>query len=267
MDKRLPLAALIAGSLLTSSCAQLQEDISKAGVGGAAIFAILGDRFCGEKHRGACIAGSAVLGYTLGHALERYLDKEDKAKRAKALDQAVSKGGGPHTWSNPETGNSGTVTVIANKQRKEQNQVKVLKGAVKTVPPTDLIGELYRVKSSSKVRGGPSTEYVELGRQMAGNIVHVYGKVRGKNWYSVQNKGVIVGYIHGDLLEKMVTTDNQPAPQPTPQPELAVAQLESSTVDVSIECNTVQENITVKNGESGTQQVTLCRGPNGWSQV
>jgi surface antigen len=63
----------------------------------------------------AWIAGSIILGAVAGGVLGDYLSKRDREQHAESSYQAfeTEKTGGQSSWSNPESGNSGTTRIDA----------------------------------------------------------------------------------------------------------------------------------------------------------
>ena len=110
-----PLAALLACTLLLSSCAAMKDTVqdnpkavlgSLLGAGaGAGIAAAAGGS-------GAWIAGAAIMGGLLGGVIGNRLDSRDKRMASEAAQRAFesNRSGETSVWKNPDSGNSGTVT-------------------------------------------------------------------------------------------------------------------------------------------------------------
>lgn len=117
--KRIASALLIA-SLLTA-CANgnpmMRSDgnVSKGGLGmlaGAAGGAALGSQIGGGKGNIAAIAIGTLVGAGLGKSVGDSLDRADLAYAERSSQQALetARTGQPVAWSNPDSGNSGTIT-------------------------------------------------------------------------------------------------------------------------------------------------------------
>ena len=79
---------------------------------GGVIGGILGNQVGKGKGRVVATAAGAAVGALLGSDIGRKLDKYDRIYAVKAQQSALetNKVGQPSSWSNPDSGNSGTVT-------------------------------------------------------------------------------------------------------------------------------------------------------------
>ena len=108
-------AGLVAVSLLMTSCATLQqtyEDNPKAVLGSVA-GAVVGGGIAALAHGNpAAIVAATVGGALLGGYVGHKLDDRDKRMAAEAAQRAFESGrtGEAVAWSNPDSGNSGSVT-------------------------------------------------------------------------------------------------------------------------------------------------------------
>lgn len=73
---------------------------------------LLGSKVGGGSGRLAATAGGAILGVLLGSEIGKSLDRADRAYAAQTTGQALegNKVGQTSTWTNPDSGHSGTVT-------------------------------------------------------------------------------------------------------------------------------------------------------------
>lgn len=81
-------------------------------VTGAAAGAILGSNIGGGDGRTAAIAVGTLLGALIGSEIGKSLDRADRAAMANTTQDALENGqsGQTQTWSNPDSGVSGSVT-------------------------------------------------------------------------------------------------------------------------------------------------------------
>jgi surface antigen len=106
---RIALVAVTALALAACTQGRETEELGTilGGVGGAAI----GSQIGGGSGRIIAAAAGTLLGAFAGRELGKSLDKADAAAAQKAQDRAHTAPVGQQiTWSNPETGHSGTVT-------------------------------------------------------------------------------------------------------------------------------------------------------------
>lgn len=247
--------------LLLAGCAAEQRQLSQVlgGAGGAGVGALIGNQLGGTT--GAVIGGIAggAAGFWLGGEFNDLLSEEDQAT-AQVAAQEATVSGQTQRWSNPETGASGTATVTGTSSSAEQTQVAVLKDRVETVPPLDLIGEPFRVRSQANVRGGPGTDYKVVDSLAGGSTVTVIGSVQGEPWYMIGQGGAASGFVSQSLLQRAPAA----APASLGRP---AGPVETVTVAAERECRTVEQTVVLANGDEATETIRACQGPNGWEVV
>ena len=95
-----------------------------------------------------------------------------------------------------------------------------------------------------------------------GETVTVAGKVQGQPWYMINQNGVGAGFVQAGLLTSVPAAAAKPAPRPeSPPPPAAI---DTRTVAVSTTCRTVRQTILLKGGNTRDEDITVCKGPNGW---
>ena len=98
---------------LTAACAQNGQYGNKqviGGLGGAALGGWAGSTIGGGKGQLAATAAGVLIGALIGSEIGRGLDDVDKLKAERAYTQATTAPVGQEiAWSNPDTGNYGTV--------------------------------------------------------------------------------------------------------------------------------------------------------------
>jgi surface antigen len=247
--------------------------MSKTGTGaaigaaaGAAAGLILGDDSAERKELALILGGVGALA---GGAVGKMLDKRDQERLAVSTQETISTGQG-QTWTNPETNVQAQTTVKATVTETQQVQIPILKEKVQKLPPLDLIGDDYGVTTNANVRGGPGKDYVVVDQLQAGQSVRVVGKVTGADWYLVAKDNVGSGFVATSLLASQPKAASVWAPAPAPaSAPAAKAPAESVTqasVATTATCRVVTQQVT-KNGQTATQDVKACRGPDGWRVV
>jgi surface antigen len=257
------VAAVLVASLMASSCTDT-GDFSKTQVGatvGAITGAAVGASVTHDKTKGAMVG--ALVGGLVGGGIGKMLDERDKQHLAQSTQQTISTGA-PQVWSNPDTGVSVKTEVKSTTAQQQQVQIPVLKGKVQQVPPLEFIGEDYTATKPVNVRGGPGTDYTIVSKLNAGQTTRVVGKVVNQPWYMVSENNVGSGFVSTDLLKA------NPAPAPSAAPPAAApaatpaTDVAQATVEGSSTCRVVTQQVTTKDGQTATEDVKACRGPNGW---
>ncbi len=115
MKTRNIVAAGLVSLLTLSACAQDGSGPKKQDIGtiiGAIGGAAAGSQFGKGDGRVAAIAAGTLLGGLIGNELGASLDRADMAYYDRTSQSALEKGktGQASTWTNPDSGNSGTIT-------------------------------------------------------------------------------------------------------------------------------------------------------------
>jgi surface antigen len=102
------VACLAVLAMLASGCAWAKEN-KKTAIGGAGGATAGGLIAAAATSNPAAIAGAVILGGLVGGAIGNRLDQRDKELAIKQGQQSLNSGQ-PASWSNPDSGNSGTIT-------------------------------------------------------------------------------------------------------------------------------------------------------------
>lgn len=198
----------------------------------------------------------------VGAEIIRQLSARDKSMHQNAINQAVSTGES-QTWSNSETGNSGSVVVRPLPSKRTTREIQTPKGRLEAIPPLDEIEEVYVAKSEANVRGGPGTDFVIVDKLQSQEAVKVFGKVKGQNWYLIGEDDVAVGYVSASLLTKASANVPVKPIAPKVEPE----ELQTAEVNYDLECRQTEVDVVLASGEEGKGTATYCNGPQGWYEV
>ena len=113
------ISLVVAGSLLTA-CAQQQNAPKQTGGAliGAAAGGLLGSQFGGGAGKLAAVALGVLGGAFLGSEVGKSMDTTDRQEAARTQQTALetNRTGQASTWTNPDNGNTGTVTPIRTYQ-------------------------------------------------------------------------------------------------------------------------------------------------------
>ncbi|WP_420403589.1 RT0821/Lpp0805 family surface protein [Nisaea sp.] len=107
-------AIVVAAALALGACqtSQLGTKQTAGGLIGAVGGAVVGSNIGGGSGNVAAIAAGTLLGAILGSEIGKSLDNADKAAMAQSTQRSLESNpvGVSTSWSNPDSGNSGTVT-------------------------------------------------------------------------------------------------------------------------------------------------------------
>lgn len=113
------ITLVVAGSLLTA-CAQQANAPKQTGGAliGAAAGGLLGSQFGGGAGALAATAIGVLGGAFLGSEIGKSMDSTDRQEASRTQNVALetNRTGQPSTWSNPDSGNTGTITPIRTYQ-------------------------------------------------------------------------------------------------------------------------------------------------------
>lgn len=260
------VCALICAISLTASPVALANDedtgqeTSKSDLGtiiGAGLGALLGSTLGGDNKVVGTAVG-ALLGGFLGNEIGGYLDEQDRQQMA-AITKSTIETGQANSWTNPDTKVAAKTRVVETTKKTKPVKVKVLKKKVKKVPPLDMLGETFKAKRGSNIRGGPGTDYVVVGKLKSSQVVSVVGQVKGKPWYLISEDGIGSGFVYSSLLV------------PAPEDEPTDTELTYSEDDVSEEqvastqtCRKIEQTVSLPDGRTETETLTACQEPTGW---
>lgn len=264
LKKALTSVAVAALTVVSApSCTETgQIDKTKMGAvigvaAGAAIGASVADD---NKAAGILIGG--LVGGLVGGKIGAMLTERDKQRLAQSTQETI-RTGEAQTWTNPETGVKATTVVKEETvSPPKQVQIPVLKNKVQQLPPLDFIGEDYSTTANVNVRGGPGTDYVVVDKLAQGQATRVVGKVVGADWYMISKNNAGSGFVAGSLLKPAPAT----APPVATPPAAPAGEVTNASVAATSTCRVVTQEVS-KDGQTTSQNVKACRGPNGWEIV
>ena len=197
----------------------------------------------------------------IGSQLSSSLGASEREEFARITETAAQTGEN-QSWSSVSGDIKGDVEVTETEDRKQQIELKVLKGRLQVIPPVEIIGEKFRVAENSNVRGGPGVGYVIVDGLKKGTVVMVIGLVKGVPWFLIGDGDTVSGFVFEKLLVEIDDQDGS---------ELTLDRIDDSSqpveyqmVDAETICRTILQKITLADGEIVEENVTACQGPNGW---
>jgi len=107
----LAAAAIVVTAAACAQNGQYGKKQTVGALGGAALGGWAGSTIGGGSGKLAATAAGVLIGALIGSEIGRTMDEVDKQKAQQAYTQATTAPVGQTiTWSNPQTGNSGTIT-------------------------------------------------------------------------------------------------------------------------------------------------------------
>ncbi|HEB0655545.1 TPA: SH3 domain-containing protein [Pseudomonas aeruginosa] len=250
------VATVVASVLLLAACSGTKENFGT--VVGGAVGGVIGYKVGGKKNKELGATVGTVFGAIIGREIGQYLDERDKQRMAQTAQQAIVSGE-TQTWANPENKTSGSAHVVETRKEPKPVVVPVLKEKVKQVPPLDIIGDTYRAKGKSNVRGGPGTDYVTVGSLRPGEAINVVGKVKSGDWYLISQDGAGSGFVFASLLEHAPG-----APIASSGTGVSPADITEQQVASERVCRTIEQTVSLPDGTKKSETLEACQGGEGW---
>ena len=200
-------------------------------IGGGIVGGLVGSRI--NKTIGT-IAGGA-LGAAAGSWIGCKLQRSSQTRAQRAAERAAATGQG-QSWSDPETGASGTSSVLGT----NGTSLSGLRLAKGVTPLSDYMqgGQTATAAKAVIIRSAPSASSTNLGSLRAGEAAIVSATTRDGAWSLVSQNGVGRGYVSSPLLR--------------------------STATASTGCKKVQQTFDV-GGRTETDTMNACPdGSGGW---
>lgn len=212
-------------ALMTASCAQdgsNQKEVLGTGIG-AALGGLVGSQFGhGSGKIVATLAGVGIGGF-LGNRIGAKLDELDRQKAQSATEQVLADPGtAPASWSNPNSGNSGTVKAGPVFYGSSSGaRASAAPPAVLTPPPAnlELVPPVWvaHTRDAVNLRAAPNGSAGILGHLKPNRNFQALGKVPGTPWLVVGLNGQPVGYVSTTVVqpvEAAAPAQIQPPPEP-----------------------------------------------------
>jgi surface antigen len=211
-------------------------------VAGGAIGGLLGNRIAGRGSRTLGTILGGVLGAAAGSALGCKLQKDDRVKAERALEQAVMTGQ-DQNWQSDQTGASGRVEIAQNDQGVDLASLRLASG-VEPAEGYSKVAGAYVATTNANIRSAPGMNSAVLGRLTTGQRVWVPAAVKGQPWVLVSDQGLGQGYVSAPLLKKAVSAS------------------------VANGCRVVKQTISQPGGAEETETLQACRSANGeWTMT
>lgn len=165
------------------------------GIAGAVLGNVIAGR--GSRTLGTLLGGAA--GAAAGSAIGCKLQKNDRDKAEAAAQRAIETGEN-QSWSNAETGASGTVAVSDVSSSGPALEGLRFADGVEPAANFSKIADSYTTRAAVNLRAGPSTAATIRGTLPAGMRIWVPAQVTSQPWMLVAERGVALGYVSSNLL-------------------------------------------------------------------
>jgi surface antigen len=204
--------------------------------------AVLGNVIAGRGNRTLGTLLGGVAGAAAGSAIGCKLQKNDRDKAERAAQDALETGQN-QSWTNAETGASGTVAVAnAGSAGATLAGLKFADG-VEPAVSFSKIGDSYTTKSAANLRAAPNAKGAVRATLPAGQRVWVPAQVKGQPWMLVSDNGVAQGYVSSGLLSK-------------------------STTAAASNCRMVTQTVSVPGETEQSESYQACKGKDGaWTMT
>ena len=225
-------------------------DSQEIGAGvGAVLGGFLGNRIAGRGNRVIGTVLGGALGAAAGSAVGCKLQKNDRDKAERAVQDAVLTGN-DQSWTNPETGASGTVEVEDGGTSTGSGGGAALadvqfRDGVDPVDRFRSVNAAYVATANVNIRQAPTTAAPIRGRIMNGQRVWIPARVANQQWYLVSDGGVAQGYVSAPLMKPAVAT-----------------QIAANN------CRVVTQTVNVPGQGEQSEKMQACKGSDGnWSMT
>lgn len=259
---KIAIAMLTATALLTAAppaAAQSEDKVAGVGgifgcsaggakqeigaVAGGLLGGLLGNRIAGRGNRVLGTVLGGALGAAAGSAIGCKLQKNDREKAERAVQDAVLTGN-DQSRTNPETGASGTVEVEGVASGAALADVKFGNG-IDPVERFSSVGAAYVATGNVNVRQAPSTTAPVRGRLAAGQRVWIPAQVTGQQWFLVSDGGIAQGYVSAPLMKPAVAR-----------------QIAANN------CRVVTQTVNIPGQGEQSEKMQACKGSDGnWSMT
>lgn len=206
---------------------------------GGALGGLAGNRISKENRTLGTVIG-AVVGAGVGSWVGCRMQKGDQERAQAAAEKAIAEGRN-QTWSNPETGASGRVTVVG-----EGGGMNPMDG-VKFAPGVSLASSyagasgMFVANSAANIRSAPNTKGRIVGKLAAGQEVEVVSAVANQPWVLVRQGGLATGYVSAGLLRSK----------------------DGGMLQAAQTCRLITEEVTTAEAGVSTTRYRACKAPNG----
>ena len=214
----------------------------------------------------------AAAGAAIGSYVGCRLQTADQQRAYAAANQALVDGRST-SWSNPQTGASGSVNVLASEGAYAQSSASGYGQTAYAPQPVSLAGlrvasnvqlqtqletapaNVYTARSTANLRAGPSTSTAIVGKLRAGEQLDGLARVRGQSWILVGRNGTGIGYVSESVIN--------PVGPSTQSYASATASPYGQTASSQSLCRTIEQTINVPGSQPTVERYRACQQADG----
>lgn len=243
-------------------------------VGGAAAGAALGSQVGSGVGRYVAVAAGTAIGAWIGGEIAKALTEKDQQVLASQSQTVLNEtpDGQTVSWIAPETGKTITMTPGKTTEKNVEVDVQTLGQVQLPTGQLKFLDQTLQAKKQVNLRTSTS-EFSDnvIGSYAKNEKIHVSGLTEDKNWYVVDRKGVMIGYVDAKSVQSIQTASKTSKKPNSPQPVVVAStpkmktgmdldKLEAKSVKVATttSCRTMTYNL-----DTNTNTSSQCKAPDG----
>jgi surface antigen len=243
-------------------------------VGGAAAGAAVGSQIGNGVGKYVAVAAGTAIGAWIGGEIAKALSEKDQAVLANQSQSVLNDtpDGQTVSWVAPETGKTITMTPGKTTEKNVDIDVQTLGKVELPTGRLKFLDETLQAKKQANLRTSTSNSADNvIGSYAKNEKIHVSALTEDKNWYVVDRKGVIIGYVDAKSLQAIQVASNKSkksnvaqATVVTSSPKMKTGmdldKLEAKSVKVATttSCRTMTYNMDTNSNTSSN-----CKAPDG----
>lgn len=264
----LTIVSLVGCSGMSPETAKLMGQI-----GGAAAGAAVGSQIGSGVGKYVAVAAGTAIGAWIGGEIAKALSEKDQAVLANQSQTVLNDtpDGQTVSWVAPETGKTITMTPGQTTEKNVDIDVQTLGQVQLPTGRLKFLDQTLQAKKQVNLRTSTS-DYSDnvIGTYAKNEKIHVSGLTEDKNWYVVDRKGVMIGYVDAKSLQAIQIAKKSKksndsdlktvASTPKMKSGMDLDKLEAKSVKVAAttSCRTMTYNMDTNSNTSSN-----CKAPDG----
>ena len=190
-------------------------------IGGAAAGAAVGSQIGSGVGKYVAVAAGTAIGAWIGGEIAKALSEKDQAVLANQSQTVLNDtpDGQTVSWVAPETGKTITMTPGQTTEKNVDIDVQTLDQVQVPTGRLKFLDQTLQAKKAVNLRTSTS-DFADnvIGSYAKGEKVHVSALTEDKNWYVVDRKGVMIGYVDAKSLQAIQAATKASKKANTSQP-------------------------------------------------